>query len=155
MSADSARFTLDTNVLIYSADGAAGMRHQLAIEIVSRAARSNCWLMLQAISEFYSAVTRKAIMPKDRAVALAGYWLDLFPHAAASAHAVRAALGDALAGRASYWDALLVATAGEVGCAVMLSEDLADGATLSGVEIHNPFAPRGGLTERTGRLLDL
>ena len=60
-----------------------------------------------------------------------------------------------VAGRASYWDALLVATAGEAGCTLILTEDLTDGAVLSGVEIHNPFAAAGGLTARAGRLLDL
>jgi predicted nucleic acid-binding protein len=58
-------------------------------------------------------------------------------------------------GRASYWDALLVATAAEAGCAVILTEDLAHGSTLGGVAIHNPFTRGGGLTARARRLLDL
>ena len=111
--------------------------------------------MLQAISEFFSAVTRKGIMPRDRAAAVAGDWLDVFPHATASAHAVRTALADAVAGRASYWDALLVATAAEAGCRLILTEDLADGTTLGGVAIHNPFAAAGGLTGRARALLGL
>ena len=111
--------------------------------------------MLQATSEFFSAVTRKRIMPRDRAAALAGNWLDIYPHATASAHAVRTALADAVAGRAAYWDALLVATAAEAGCRVILTEDLADGTTLGGVAVHNPFAAGGGLTMRARGLLGL
>jgi predicted nucleic acid-binding protein len=65
------------------------------------------------------------------------------------------ALADAVAGRASYWDALLVATAAEAGCELILSEDMADGTRLSGVEIHNPFGAASGLTARTRALLDL
>jgi hypothetical protein len=68
---------------------------------------------------------------------------------------VRTALTDAAVGRASYWDALLVATAGEAGCRVILTEDLADGADLSGVRIRNPFSPSGGLTEHARGLLGL
>ncbi len=34
--------------------------------------------------------------------------------------------------RASYRDALLVSTASEAGCAVILTEDLSDGAKLGG-----------------------
>jgi hypothetical protein len=49
---------------------------------------------------------------------------DLFPCAAASNSAVRTALADAAAGRASYGDALLLATAGEAGCVAVLTEDL-------------------------------
>src|SRR5271154_5259226 len=113
MSVVEERFTLDTNLLVCSVDRSAGPRHHLSIEIIRQAARADCWLMLQGISEFFSAVTRKRIMPRDRAAALAGYWLDIFPHTTASVHAVRTALADAVAGRAPYWDALLVATAAE------------------------------------------
>ena len=74
------------------------------------------------------------------AVSLANAMMDLFPTAAASASAVRTALRIASAGHASYWDALLLATAAEAGCVAVLTEDLADGTTLAGVRIINPFA---------------
>jgi len=45
----------------------------------------------------------------------------------------------AASARASYWDALLVATAAEGGCSAILTEDLADGALLGGVRVLNPF----------------
>ena len=50
-----------------------------------------------------------------------------------------AALAHASAGRASYWDALLVATAGEGGCGTVLSENMADDGQLGSVTIVNPF----------------
>ena len=149
------RFALDTNLLVYSVDNAAGIRHELAADIVLRAVRQDCWLSLQAVSAFYAAVTRKGIMPRSVAAARANDWLIAFPCAGVSASAVRTALTDAVAGRASYWDALLVATAGEAGCTLILTEDLAHGSTFGGVEIHNPFTPRGGLTRRARRLLEL
>ena len=155
MSAASERFTLDTNLLVYAIDSAAGIKHQLSREIVQHAVRRDCWLTLQAVSEFYAAVTRKGIVPPVDAAAQATDWLDLFPCAAASGSAVRTAIADAAAGRASYWDALLLASAGEAGCVAILTEDLADGAQLGGVRIHNPFAAGGGLTDPVCRLLGL
>jgi predicted nucleic acid-binding protein len=155
MSGDSQRFTLDTNILVYAVDSAAGIRHALAREIVPRAVRFDCCLTLQAVSEFYAAVTRKRVVTRQDAAAQAADWLELFPCVAASASALRSALADAAAGRASYWDALLAATAGEAGCSLMLTEDLGDGAELAGVRIHNPFGAAGTLTERVRRLLDL
>ena len=140
----STRFTLDTNLLVYSVDNTAGGRHEVAVQIVLRAVRLDCWLTLQAISEFYAAVSRKRIISIELAAARANDWLTAFRCTAASASAVRVALADAVAGRASYWDALLVATAAEAGCGLILTEDLADGGKLGGVEIHNPFAPTGG-----------
>ncbi len=155
MSVDAERFTLDTNILVYSVDSKAGRRHALAAEIVDRAVERDCWLTLQSVSEFYVAVTRKGIVPVAEAAAQAADWLAMFPTTAASAAGVRTALADAAAGRASYWDALLVATAREAGCAVILTEDMADGAMLGGCRIRNPFAARGGLAAEARHLLGL
>jgi predicted nucleic acid-binding protein len=155
MSAASERFTLDTNLLVYAIDSAAGTRHRLARDIIEQAVRVDCWLTLQAVSEFYAAVSQKGIVPARDAAAQASDWLELFPCAAASESAVRTALADAAAGRASYWDALLVATAAEAGCVTILTEDLGDGAELGGVRIHNPFSAAGGLTNETCWLLGL
>jgi predicted nucleic acid-binding protein len=151
----SERFTLDTNLLVYALDSEAGARRQLSREIIEYAVQLDCWLTLQAVSEFYAAATRKGIVPSTAAAAQASDWLELFPCAAASGSAVRAALTDAAAGRASYWDALLIATAGEAGCVAILTEDLADGTELRGVRIHHPFAAVGGLTDEASRLLGL
>jgi predicted nucleic acid-binding protein len=155
MSANGARFTLDTNLLVYSIDSAAEARHRLAREIVDRAVECECWLTLQALGEFYVAATRKGMTPPAEAAAQAADWLDLFPTVAASPSAIRTALAEAAAGRAFYWDALLVATAAEAGCTIVLTEDMSDGSVHGGVRVHNPFAPSGELTETARDLLGL
>jgi predicted nucleic acid-binding protein len=126
--------------LVYSVDLAAGARHLVAKQIVTQAHLCSCCLTLQSISEFYAAVTRKGVMRPREAAPVAGAMLDLFQLATASASAARTALRIASAGQASYWDALLLATAAEAGCAAILTEDLADGASLCGIRIINPFA---------------
>jgi predicted nucleic acid-binding protein len=134
------RFTIDTNILVYALDRNAGHRHMLASRIIAQAVLRDCWLTLQSISEFYAAVIRKRLVSRPEAAAQAHDWLDLFRTAPVSADAVRAALASADAGRASYWDALLVATAAEAGCTAILTEDLSDGSILHGVRVLNPFA---------------
>jgi predicted nucleic acid-binding protein len=151
----SERFSLDTNLLVYSVDGKSGTRHRLAIEIVDQAMGRDCRLTLQSLSEFYVAVSRKRIIRAADAAAQVNDWMAAFSCVAASADAVKSALAMSLAGQASYWDALLIATAAEAGCAVVLTEDMASGAVLAGVEIHNPFDSGGGLTARARRLLGL
>jgi len=146
------RFTLDTNILVYSMDGGAGRRRQAAIEVIARAALRDCALTLQAISEFFSVAKRKNLMPVDKAAAQASDWLDLFPIAIVSKSAARAALATSVAGQLSYWDGLLLATAAEAGCAAILTEDMADGSVLHGVRIVNPFAA-AGLSPEAERLL--
>jgi predicted nucleic acid-binding protein len=49
------RFTLDTNILVYSIDSEADIRGPVARRIIDLAIERDCWLTLQAISEFYSA----------------------------------------------------------------------------------------------------
>ncbi len=107
---------------------------------MTHAAKSACCLTLQAMSEFYAVTTRKGMLRPVEAVPIAEAMMELFTTAMASTSAVRAALKMAAAGQASYWDALLVVTAAEAGCTAILTEDLADGTTLAGVRIVNPFA---------------
>lgn len=133
------RFALDTNILVYALDRQAGHRHVLARGIIDRAVLLDCWLTLQSISEFYFAVTRKRIAAIEQAHDQATDWLEMFHTASPSIHAVRSALALSASGRASYWDALLVATAAEAGCTAILTEDLADGSSLAGVRVINPF----------------
>ena len=147
-------FSLDTNILVYAFDSAAGSKHALAAEIVARAATCDCRLTLQALSEFYVVVTRKGLVPPAEAAAQVEDWLLLFPTLAATATAVRAATAHAAAGRASYWDALLVATTAEAGCRSLLSEDMADGGKLGAVTVINPFGG-AALTDLAEQLLTL
>jgi predicted nucleic acid-binding protein len=134
------RFTLDTNILVYAMDGQAGPRQVSAARIIDFAREADCWLALQAISEFYAAVTRRRLIATAAARDQALDWLTMFPTASASATAARDALALAVSERASYWDALLLCTVAETGCTAMLTEDLADGTTLAGVRIINPFS---------------
>jgi predicted nucleic acid-binding protein len=137
------RFTLDTNILIYSIDAAGGARREMARQVIDLAVQGDCWLTLQAVSEFYAAATRKGRMPATEAAAQANDFLSLFASLPASAAAVRVALAAAAAGRASYWDALLLATAAEGGCGAIVTEDLADGDIVTGVRVVNPFGADG------------
>jgi len=53
------RFTLDTNILVYSVDRQAGQRRVIAAEIIEKSVLRDCWLTLQAVSEFYAAAQRR------------------------------------------------------------------------------------------------
>ena len=147
------RFTIDTNILIYAKSRAEGRRHDIAADIVLRAAVLPCLLTLQTISEVYAAVRRKRLLPGAAAAAYATELLDMFSTVTSSPTAIRVALGLAGSGRASYWDALLLATAAEAGCTTILSEDMADGVTLAGVRILNPFTAADELPAPVAALL--
>jgi predicted nucleic acid-binding protein len=146
------RFTLDTNILIYSVDASAGARHLLAVDIIERAFGLESCLTLQSVSEFFAACCRKRLVSQARAAGMARAWLDMFPTVCATQAAARVALDHVLAGRTSYWDGLLVATAEEAGCSAILTEALADGTMLGVVRVINPFGANG-ISEAADRLL--
>lgn len=138
----SERFAVDTNVLVYSVDSAAGAKNERAMEVLTLARRRDCVLLVQALTEFYHVTTRKGMVRPREALELLEDWMTVFPVWAASAAVAAPALRRAASGRHSIWDAMLLETAAEAGCMWLLSEDLQDGSSHAGVKVCNPFAGR-------------
>jgi predicted nucleic acid-binding protein len=143
---DPRRFGLDSNILVYAIDATAGERQRRAAEIVRLAAATNrCRLALQNLGEFYHVATRKGHLAPAAAAVRALGLMRAFRHRLVepTAAAVELALNAAAAGQLSYWDAHLLATLGQVGVSVLLSEDMQDGAVFAGVTVRNPLAGTG------------
>ena len=141
MSAE--RLTLDTNILVYAVDAREGRKRELATRIIEAAIELDCPLALQAVEEFYAAATSKLKLGAKVAAARAAQLIAGFDTFGYSVHAVRAALDEAPKGRFSYWDSVLLASAAEVGCTTIFSEDMADGARFGSIVVANPFRHDG------------
>lgn len=132
---------VDTNVLIYSEDGADAKKQARAIEWLDTLWQRRCGrLSTQVLSEFYVNVTRriKPAMPSGDARAEVRRYQRWQPwpidHATVeSAWAIESRFGLA------YWDALIVAAARQCGCAFVLSEDMQHEQQIDSVQIVNPF----------------
>ncbi len=128
----------DTNVLIYAV-AEADPRNALAEKLLA----SGGLLSVQILNEFVSVARRKALMPWSDVTAA----LDAFRVLCPSPLPITVELHEAaikIAKKHGYniYDALVVATALEAGCATLYSEDLHDGQTIDGkLTIRNPFAP--------------
>jgi len=146
------RFSLDTNILVYAVDRDAGERHARARELMGRAAQRDCVLTVQALAEFFHATTRKNLLEPARASSFVRDWLDVFHVTSADDTALVDAMDAFEEHRLSFWDAMLWATARQIGCSAILSEDMQDGRRLSGVEFINPFA--ADATARLAALLE-
>lgn len=132
---------LDTNVLLYAYDAAAGAKHETARELVLRLARSgHAAVSVQVLQEFYVNAVRKVAEPmspsmaRDRLQAFSR-WIVHVPVA-----------GDVIAASAlsedhtlSFWDAMVVNSAAALGCSILWTEDLNDSQIISGVRIRSPF----------------
>ena len=144
--------TFGSNVLVYAAQ-AGDPRQEAALELLQLASGGRCVRTLQALGEFFFAATRKKLATRPAAAAQVRRWTTAFPAPiAASAAAVVAAMDAAAEGRFSYWDALLLATAAEAGCAAAISEDMADGAALGTIRVVPAFA-EGGVNPAARALL--
>lgn len=133
------KYTLDTNILIYSIDRQAGKRHQRSIELIEEMSQHDCVLTLQALSEFYSAVTRKGKMPRDDAEAQVNDWMILFPVVNAGPGILKRAMKTVSDHQFSFWDAMLLETAVQAGVTRFFSEDMQHDRLWKGMSIQNPY----------------
>ena len=147
-----ARFSLDTNILVYAVDRDAGERHRLSRELIGQAARCDCVLTVQALAEFFHATTRKNLLDPKRAGAFVRSWRDVFEVTAADDSALIDAVDAVGEHRLSFWDAMLWAAARQSGCSAILTEDMQHGRRLGGVVFLNPFA--ADASSRLAPLLD-
>jgi predicted nucleic acid-binding protein len=135
------RFSIDTNILVYAADAAAGVKHERAVALLHDAAAADCVLTVQALAEFFHAVTRKGGMPAKAAAALVEDWRIQFPVAGADGPQLSAALDQVTRHRLAFWDALLLETARAAGCKILLSEGFHHGRSYGGLVVLDPFEP--------------
>ena len=133
------RITIDTNILVYSIDVDAGERHERSRQFVDEAVDKNCVLTLQALSEFYWAVTRKRKMLREDARAQVDDWQLLFPIILAQPSTLRAAITAVMDYRLAFWDAMMWATARQNGVEILYSEDFQNKQNIGGVQVLNPF----------------
>lgn len=135
---------VDTNILVYARDQAAGAKQARADALMRELwATRQGRVSVQVLNEYFVIVTQKLKpgMARDDA------WSDLVALQAWSPVPMDWKLLEQ--GRnlqqqhaLSWWDALIIAAAQIAGCDVLYSEDLADGAVLGGVRVVNPFARR-------------
>ncbi len=133
------RTFFDTNVLVYTDDLSSFLKRKRALDVLNqhKLAKSGV-LSLQVLQEYFVTVTRKYGVDPG----VARRKIELF----AAFDVVEPALSDVLAAidlhrlrNLSYWDALVVHTAKQAGCLVVLSEDMQHGQDIDGVRIVNPF----------------
>ncbi len=135
----SARSFFDTNVLVYADDDDAPSKQRLARDLVYEHRRGGTGVVsLQVLQEYLVTVTRKLKLdPRTarRKVEL----LSEFDVAAPQVADILAAIDLHRLHGFSFWDALVLRTAQQSGCRVLLSEDFQEGREIDGIQVVNPF----------------
>ena len=132
---------VDTNVIVYARDAREPAKQRLAETWLDHLWHERLGrISFQVLSEYYVSVTRKldpGLTPEEA-------WDDVNALLAWQPRPIdRAVLERGRAVEARYrlsWgDSLVVAAAQLEGCAVLLTQDLQDGATFDGVTVRSPF----------------
>lgn len=134
---------LDTNVLVYAEGLNGDERKQVAIGVLGRLVPDSTFIPVQVLGEFLTVLVRKAGLSRTEATSAVLAWGDAFPLIETSPAVVLAAMNLVSAHQLTMWDATILAAAAEAGCRVLLTEDLQEGFTWSGVTVVNPFAQPG------------
>ena len=134
------RVALDTNILVY-AEGIDGpARRTAALDAIDGLAADEIILPVQALGELFRVLTRKARLTPAQARLAVEAWSDGYALAATSPEVLHDAMDLAARHRLAIWDAIILATAAQAQCRLLLSEDMQDGFAWRGVTVRNPFA---------------
>lgn len=129
------RTFLDTNILIYAQSSGAKS------EVARQAILAGGVISVQVLNEFASVLRRKFGFEWDVIIeALADLQTALDPVRPISIETHTQAVSLARSHGFSFYDSLIVASALEAGCGILLTEDLQAGRRIADLTIVNPFA---------------
>jgi predicted nucleic acid-binding protein len=135
----AARSFFDTNVIVYADDKAAPAKQRRALDLIAEHRRAGTGVVsLQVLQEYFVTVTRKLYVDPRiarRKVEL----LAEFDVAVPELADILAAIDLHRLHGFSFWDALVVRSAKQAGCSVLLSEDMQETREIDGIRIVNPF----------------
>jgi predicted nucleic acid-binding protein len=135
----SARSFFDTNVLVYADDDDALSKQRLARDLVYEHRRGGTGVVsLQVLQEYFVTVTRKLKLDPPTARRKVELLCE-FDVAAPQVADILAAIDLHRLHGFSFWDALVLRTAQQSGCRVLLSEDFQEGREIDGIQVVNPF----------------
>jgi predicted nucleic acid-binding protein len=137
----SDKFFVDTNILMYAHDTAAGAKHESARALVEELWRDRSGVVsTQVLQELAVNLRRKAGRPlqaKATREIVSDYlsWQVVIN----DANSILEALDLQERFQISFWDALVVQAAQSCGAEVLYSEDLSDGQRYGSVRVINPL----------------
>lgn len=133
---------IDTNVLVYAEEHSAGEKSAAARVLLERLPPETTLIPVYVLGELYRVLVHKAHRTAASARATVFGWGDSFPLIELSSSVMLSALDLAGQHQLRIWDSVVLASAADAGCRLLLSEDFQEGFTWSGVTVTNPFSPK-------------
>lgn len=131
---------LDTNILAYAEGVNGASLRKMVLGLLRQIPPQSVIVPTQALGELFNVLVRKAgWKPRDARTALLA-WSDAFATVATTTPIMHAAADLAVDHRLGVWDWVILASAADAGCRLLLSEDIQEGFTWRGVTVVNPLA---------------
>jgi predicted nucleic acid-binding protein len=137
----SDRYFVDTNVLMYAHDSAAGEKHQRAKALVEGLWETRTGVVsTQVLQELAVNLRKKAGKPLDARATrdLVSDYLS-WQVVVNGTDSILEALDVEARYQVSFWDALVIQAAQAAGAETLYSEDLSHGQRYGSVTVENPF----------------
>ncbi len=138
---DNQRQFVDTNIFLYAYDLSEPIKREKAQKLISSLWHSRQGVIsIQVLQELYVNLTRKLPKPisAERAVQIItdlGQWSLHEPTLSDLKRAIELEKLHKL----SFWDAMIVSSAQQMGCKFLWTEDLNSGQYIDDLIIRNPF----------------
>jgi predicted nucleic acid-binding protein len=130
---------VDTNILVYAHDAAAGRKHARAQQLLRELIQQPMLPVIsaQVLQELYVTLIRRQVSPRPVREIVSAYmsWQVI----ANDASLVTDAMAITERWQISLWDSLIIAAALRSGASTVWSEDLNDGQNYGGVTVVNPL----------------
>ena len=133
------RVALDTNLLVY-AEGLNGVARQAeARAVLASLSPTNTVLPVQVLSELFFVLVRKARRSSTAARASVLDWAQIYTLVDTNSLVLSDAMELAVDHRIAWWDAIVMASALNAACEMLLSEDFQNGFVWRGLMVRNPL----------------
>ena len=135
------KFAVDTDVLA-CAEGVNGTeRHHAARQIIARLPPGEGHIPAPVLGELFAMLNRKAKRSAEASREAAMFWRDTYRVLSVTENAALLALDLVVAHGLSFAYAVVITTAADGGCRLLLSADLPQGFVWRGMTLVDPFAP--------------
>ena len=138
----TARYLVDTNILVYAHDRSEPQKQERALELLDRLTQSGSMaLSCQSLAEFFWVITRQINRPLSvkQAVNQMEHFIRSWPILNLSPLIVLEATRGVKTYRLSYWDAQIWASARLNQITNILSENFSHVQIIEGIRFRNPF----------------
>ena len=134
-------YALDSNFMVYFEGVDDPERQVKAWNFLDAVDTGQVAIPVQALGELFNGLMRKAKWPAARARAAVLAWTDTYEVIDTTPEVLMDAMELSASHQLATWDAIILASAAQAGCRVLVSEDMRHGFIWRGVTVRNPFLP--------------